>query len=80
MIKLTLESESQRHSQCFVGFVAYMGAAVAGYPLGKITQDWGWEGFFWSLVICCGISIIALLPLWHVKENLRPVTTEAVKA
>lgn len=64
----------------FVGFVAYMGAAVAGYPLGKITQDWGWEGFFWSLVICCGISIIALLPLWHVKENLRPVTTEAVKA
>ncbi len=57
----------------FVGFIAYIGAACAGYPLGKITQDWGWEGFFWALIICCGISILALLPLWGVKENKRKV-------
>jgi len=35
----------------FVGFVAYIGAAFAGYPLGKITLEWGWEGFFWSMLV-----------------------------
>ena len=30
----------------FAGWFSYIGAASAGYPLGKITQDYGWEGFF----------------------------------
>lgn len=50
----------------FVGFFAYIGAACAGYPLGTITQSLGWGGFYFSLVICCIISTILLLPLWSV--------------
>lgn len=53
----------------FAGCFAYMGAAFAGYPLGMITQDFGWGGFFWALIACCVISILLLLPLWHVKEG-----------
>lgn len=53
----------------FVGLFAYIGAAVAGYPLGKITQVYGWEGFFWSLFICSFIALLFLLPLYGVTEN-----------
>lgn len=53
----------------FVGLFAYIGAAVAGYPLGRITQEYGWEGFFWSLFICSFISLLFLLPLYGVTEN-----------
>lgn len=53
----------------FVGFFAYIGAAIAGYPLGKITQEYGWQGFFVSLFVCCLVSIAFLLPLWGVTET-----------
>jgi len=54
----------------FAGCFAYIGASVAGYPLGRITQDFGWDGFFWALVSCCAISAILLLPLWGVRTNV----------
>jgi len=50
----------------FIGFIAYIGAALAGYPLGKITQDWGWGGYFITLISCSLISLLLLLPLWNV--------------
>lgn len=53
----------------FIGFIAYLGAAVAGYPLGKITQDYGWKGFFCTLIACSVISFLILLPLWNVTRR-----------
>lgn len=55
----------------FAGFFAYMGAACAGYPLGKITQDLGWDGFFWAMIICCCISMVLLVPMWGVKDKIK---------
>jgi MFS transporter, OPA family, sugar phosphate sensor protein UhpC len=55
----------------FTGFFAYMGAAVAGYPLGKITQDLGWNGYFCVLFSCCVLTTLLLLPIWNVKEVSR---------
>ncbi len=51
----------------FIGWVAYLGAATAGYPLSLITQYWGWEAFFWTLGISGVISVSLLLPLWKIK-------------
>jgi OPA family sugar phosphate sensor protein UhpC-like MFS transporter len=53
----------------FVGFFAYIGAAFAGYPLGFITQNWGWEGFYLALFLCCIISAFLLAPLWSVTAS-----------
>lgn len=53
----------------FAGCFAYMGAAVAGYPLGKITQELGWDGFFMALIFCCAVSVLLLVPLWGVRVN-----------
>ena len=72
----------------FVGWVAYIGAATAGYPLGKMTQEWGWYGFFIVLGFCGLISVLLLLPLWKVKSNPKfveqtpgqKVSTSSVKS
>lgn len=63
-------------SNGFVCWFGYIGAAVAGYPLGKIAQDFGWEGFFLSLSICGVGSILLLLPLW----NVTAVSQKGAKA
>jgi OPA family sugar phosphate sensor protein UhpC-like MFS transporter len=51
------------------GWVAYIGAAAAGFPLGKMIDLLGWEGFFWSMIICSGFAIALLLPLWNVTRS-----------
>nr|NGY94956.1 putative hexose phosphate transport protein [Neochlamydia sp. AcF84] len=61
----------------FAGTFAYMGAAVAGYPLGKVTQEMGWDGFFWCLGISCIIAVLLLLPLWAISENKKLVTAKS---
>lgn len=61
----------------FVGTFAYIGAAIAGYPLGKVTQDFGWEGFFLFMAICSLTSILFLLPMWGVTENRKLAEVKA---
>lgn len=56
-------------SNGFVGWIAYLGAATAGYPISKIAEIWGWYGFFVALSICGAISVFLLLPLWKIKSN-----------
>lgn len=53
----------------FTGWVAYAGAACAGYPLGIITETFGWEGFFVALTACGVIPTLLLLPLWKIKTR-----------
>lgn len=50
----------------FLGLFAYAGAAFAGYPLGTLTEQWGWSGFYAMLLACAVGSVIVLLPLWSV--------------
>jgi MFS transporter, OPA family, sugar phosphate sensor protein UhpC len=53
----------------FTGWIAYLGAAVAGYPLGKVTEAYGWEGFFTALIICAVLGCAVLIPLWNVRSR-----------
>lgn len=61
--------EAAATSNGFVGLFAYVGAACAGYPLGVIAQELGWEGFYWTLLFCCIISVLLLVPLWSVTAS-----------
>ena len=65
----------------FVGWIAYLGAAVAGYPLGWLAQTSGWEGFIIAIAVCGCIAELLLLLLWKIKSNpqldsLKPSTLE----
>lgn len=53
----------------FAGWFAYFGAAFAGYPLGKIAQDWGWQGYFLALLLCTLVALLLFLPTWNATEN-----------
>jgi OPA family sugar phosphate sensor protein UhpC-like MFS transporter len=60
----------------FIGCIAYLGAATAGYPLGIITQTFGWEGYFITLTTCSIFATLSLLPLW--KLGVRAPSQLAV--
>lgn len=53
----------------FAGLFAYTGAAAAGYPFGRVIQDYGWSGFFVLLGICGVVAVSMLLPLWNRKPR-----------
>ena len=53
----------------FIGCFSYLGAAVAGYPFGKILQDYGWRVFFVVLVACALIAVLFLFPLMGIKKK-----------
>jgi OPA family sugar phosphate sensor protein UhpC-like MFS transporter len=59
-------------SSGFAGCFAYLGAAVAGGPLGALIAAGGWDTFF-AIMFSCAIAAIALLlPLWQVKTRPEP--------
>ncbi|HEU64649.1 MAG: Membrane sensor protein UhpC [Candidatus Anoxychlamydiales bacterium] len=53
----------------FIGWFAYVGAAMAGAPLGAMIKKLGWEGFFLILTVSSILALLFLLPLWRVKTN-----------
>ena len=52
----------------FVGCFAYVGAAVAGYPLGRLIEDFGWNAFFMAMVMCAALGTLVLTPLWSATK------------
>lgn len=57
----------------FVGWFAYVGATAAGYPFGKIAQDYGWSVFFVLLLVCAFVAFSLLSMVWlPKKENILP--------
>lgn len=60
----------------FAGLGAYFGAATAGYPLGKTTQVFGWEGFFLTVGLCAVASIALLMPLWSARQQPKLMAQE----
>lgn len=55
----------------FAGWFAYFGAAGAGYPLGKIAQEFGWSGYFMILAICGAITILLFMPMWNARATSK---------
>jgi MFS transporter, OPA family, sugar phosphate sensor protein UhpC len=60
----------------FIGLIAYLGVAAAGYPLTKIMESSGWNGFFIALAICGVVSVLLLLPMWAIKSNPKFMSEE----
>jgi OPA family sugar phosphate sensor protein UhpC-like MFS transporter len=47
----------------FAGTFAYIGAAVAGWPLGALTQTYGWPAFFGALLTAAACGALCFVPL-----------------
>ncbi|WP_299007516.1 MFS transporter [uncultured Shewanella sp.] len=51
----------------FVGLFAYMGAALAGYPLARVLELYSWTGFF--TVLTCSAAIVGLLLIPFLRKQ-----------
>lgn len=49
-------------------WIAYLGAALAGYPLGKVLDYLSWDGFFICMEISALCSVLLLIPLWNTTK------------
>jgi OPA family sugar phosphate sensor protein UhpC-like MFS transporter len=63
----------------FVSWIAYLGAASAGAPLGVIMRSGGWDSYIITLSVCAIFSILLLLPLWSMKANPKDLEPEPAK-
>ncbi|MGF1685711.1 MFS transporter [Photobacterium japonica] len=54
----------------FVGLFAYMGAAMAGYPLALIVEQFHWTGFFTVIAIAGGTVGLLLLPFLKAQASV----------
>jgi len=67
----------------FLGWVAYLGASFAGFPLTTMVTRYGWQAYFASLMGCGVVAILLLLPMWRLGmgENVKkPLLEQADKA
>lgn len=55
----------------FAGCWAYAGAAFTGGPLGKIIDEYSWDGFFTLMLACCVATYLILWPIRKVQGYKR---------
>ncbi|KAA8498606.1 putative hexose phosphate transport protein [Porphyridium purpureum] len=58
-----------------LGWIAYLGASVAGYPLTKIVTNFGWKAYILALMAFSGVAILLLLPMWSLGVVPEAVLT-----
>ena len=58
-----------------IGWVGYIGAAVAGGPFGMLIDAKGWEGFFIAIIAATVLSLVFLIPLFSVKNPPKRLMT-----
>ncbi len=49
------------------GWVAYVGAMFAGYPIGKMIDVWGWGGYFVALGVSICLVLLLITPIWKAR-------------
>lgn len=55
----------------FLGLFAYLGAALAGWPLAQVLQHYGWYGFFAVLALaatCVGLLLMPMLMAGQMRQ------------
>jgi len=57
----------------FAGTFAYVGAALAGYPLMVLTDAMGWSAFFATLLVACVLGALCFVPLVLVESRSKQV-------
>lgn len=52
-----------------IGFVSYISVAVSGIGFGFISDHFGWQWVFVSMVLMAFVGLCTLLPLWKLKRD-----------
>lgn len=60
-----------RHWSSVMLILLCAGAANAGIPLSIIVKNYGWNAYFTSLLIACGMAILLLAPMVNLKSYVQ---------
>jgi len=58
----------------FLGLFAYLGAALAGWPLAVVMQHYGWSGFFAVLTLASACVGLLLMPMMMAGISKRELS------
>lgn len=75
----SVKKEAASTSNGFAGCFGYLGAAMAGFPLGKVIEIWGWYGFVVTLAVCSLVTMLVLAPMWSTRRREENVESEQEK-
>lgn len=66
----------------FLGWIAYLGASFAGFPLTSMVTRYGWQAYFTSLLGCGIVAILLLVPMWRLGmgEKVKKPLVDQTKA
>lgn len=68
VVELTHKKAAGTASGFASGWVAYVGAMFAGYPIGKIIDIWGWYGYFLTLAVSILLVFLLIIPIWNASK------------
>lgn len=54
-----------------LGWIAYAGAAVSGWPLTKFIAMYGWGSYFVALLAFAATAVLLLLPMWRLGMGAK---------
>jgi OPA family sugar phosphate sensor protein UhpC-like MFS transporter len=57
----------------FIGLFAYVGAAIAGYPLALVIEHYQWNGFFTVIAVASAAIGLVLLPFLKAQLSADPL-------
>ena len=60
----------------FVSLFAYLGAALSGYPLAIIIEQWHWLGFFSTIAVASAMAGLLLIPFLWLNTHARPTADD----
>ena len=55
----------------FVSLFAYLGAALSGYPLAIVIEQWHWQGFFSTIALASAMAGLLLMPFIWLNTQAR---------
>lgn len=58
----------------FAGTLGYLGAAAAGYPIGKSIDIFGWQGYYATMLVCSVLVFLLLIPFRADSRTYKPST------
>lgn len=63
-------------SNGFTGTLGYFGAACASYPVGLAIDEWGWNGFYLTMLVSSCIILLLMVPFWNIEKSDKKPTSE----
>lgn len=75
-----VDKKAASASNGFAGVFASLGMAVGGYPILRISELYGWQGFIVVLIGCSAVIPLILFPIWSIRTTPKVLQEEEARS